>query len=128
VTTRLSRARAFLPAFVQRVRADLHQREVLAEIIGARSRGSDARTRIVVRVPHDAAAFATLARLHRIFGDRGNGGATQIDDAGAVVVWSGVAVSSLARIEAELRTAGFAYASGPEVFVTADAPACPSSV
>jgi hypothetical protein len=126
VLLRRDRARAFLPAFLRRVRRELAQREVLAEIVGDGSGvGGEARTRIVVRVPRSRASFATLLRLHRIFGDGGNGGATQIDDANDVVVWSGVARPSAGRIEAALRAAGFADATEPETFVTADAPPCP---
>jgi hypothetical protein len=125
VLMRLDRARAVLPAFVRRVRRELDQREVLAEIIGDGSgRAGEARTRIVVRVPEARANFSTLLRLHGIFGDRGNGGATQIADANDVVVWSGVARPAVARIEAALRAAGFAYATEPETFVTAEAPPC----
>jgi hypothetical protein len=63
--------------------------------------------------------------LHEIFGDRGNGGASQYDVAGGVLVYSGVLPADAPRIEAAVHDAGFAYATEPETFVTSDAPACP---
>jgi hypothetical protein len=128
VVTRLSRARRFLPPLLRRMRVDLDQRETLGEIVGG-SYGTpaQARTRIAVVVPFAQAGYERLARLNRIFGDRGNGGATQIADPRGVVVYTGATAAARPRIEGELRAAGFAASEEPETFVTDDAPACASA-
>ena len=125
VRTTVARARAFLPAFLTRMRRDLHQREALGEIIGdTNAPAASQRTRIAVIVPNARADYATLRRIHEIFGDRGNGGATQYDVPGGVFVYSGVLPASAPRIEGEIGRAGFRFRTEPETFVTAGAPPC----
>jgi hypothetical protein len=126
VLTHLSTARRFLAPFLHRLRIDLDQREALGEIFGgAYGTAAQARTRILVTLPSVRADYATLVRIHRIFGDAGRGGATQIADEGGVHIYTGTTVRSRPRIEAALRAAGFAYTEEPETFVTDDAPPCP---
>jgi hypothetical protein len=110
---------------LHRVRLDLDQREALGEIVGVSAgTAAQARTRITVVVPFARAGYARLARVHRIFGDRGNGGATQIADSRGVVISTGATADARPRIERALRAAGFAATEEPETFVTDDAPAC----
>jgi len=126
VLTHLSQARRFLPPFLHRLRIDLDQRETLGEIFGGHYGTPDqSRTRIVVTLPFTRVTYATLVRLHRIFGDSGNGGATQVDDAHGVTVYTGATVDARRRIEAALRRADIAFTEAPETFVTDDAPPCP---
>ncbi len=123
--THASDAVRFLPAFLRRMRADLAQQEALGEIAGAAEPSvGDVRTRVTVTLAASRADYATLRTLHVIFGDRGNGGASQFADASGVRVYSGVTHAASARIESELRRAGFAYTTEAETFVTVDAPAC----
>ncbi len=118
-------ARVLVPAFLRRMRADLEQREALGEILGGfYGPPGERRTQLRVTIPLDRADFATLRRVHAIFGDRGNGGATQFDDAAGVEVSSGTDRAATARIEAALRAAGFRYTAAPETFITVDAPDC----
>ncbi len=125
VVTHLSNARRFLGPLLHRMRVDLDQREALGEIVGgAYGTPAQARTRITVVVPFAQASYERLARLHRIFGDRGRGGATQIADARGVVVYTGATAPARSRIERALRAAGFAATEEPETFVTDDAPPC----
>ncbi len=129
VLTHLSQARRFLPAFLHRMRLDLAQREALGEIFGgAYGTPDQARTHILVTIPFSRASYETLVRLHRIFGDVGRGGATQVADEGGLHVYSGATPAARPRIETELRRAGFAYQEEPETFVTDDAPPCAGSV
>ncbi len=124
-TMHLHDALAVVPPLLRRLRAETAQREALGEIIGVASGdAAERRTNIEVTLPFAQADASVLRRLHAIFGDRGNGGATQYDDARGVHVYSGVAHDARARIEAALRRAGFAYTIEPETFVTVDAPAC----
>jgi len=125
VLTRLSQARRFLPPFLHRLRIDLDQREALGEILGgAYGTPDQTRTRILVKLPFARADYATLASLHRIFGDGGRGGATQVDGADGVAIYSGVTTATRPRVERALRRAGFAFSEAPETFVTDDAPPC----
>jgi hypothetical protein len=125
VYTHLSRARRFLPPFLHRLRIDLDQREALGEIFGG-SFGTpqQARTRITVTLPSSRANYVALVRIHRIFGDEGRGGATQISDESGVHIYTGATRESRSHIEAALRRAGYAYGEEPETFVTDDAPPC----
>ncbi len=125
VVTRLSAARAFVPALLRDLRSETDQQEALGEIMGvAYGDAGQRRTRIMVRLPTRRAGVAAIVALHRIFGNRGNGGASQYADENGVHVYSGVAPADVPRIEAALRRAGFAYTTEPETFVTVDAPAC----
>ena len=125
VRTRLDLARRALPPLLMRLRRELHQQEALGEIFGAAvpTLGS-VRTRVDVRLSFANADGATLARVHRIFGDAGRSGASQIALPDGVHVWSSVAPEALARIEGALRTAGLAFTTGVETFVPVDAPRC----
>ncbi len=126
VLTHLSQARRFLPPFLHRLRVDLDQREALGEILGgAYGAPAQTRTRILVTLPFARADYPTLASLHRIFGDRGRGGATQVYDRHGVTVYSAATAASRLRVEVALRRAGFAFSEAPETFVTDDAPPCP---
>jgi hypothetical protein len=125
VVTRLSRARRFLAPMLHRMRIELDQQEALGEIVGgAYGTPAQTRTRITVVVPFADAGYARLAQLHRIFGDRGRGGATQIAGPQGVVVDTGATSAARARIERDLRAAGFVATEEPETFVTDDAPPC----
>ena len=125
IDTHAGEAARFLPAFLHRMRGDLAQQEALGEIAGAAEPAiGEVRTRITVTLAPARADYATLRTLHVIFGDHGNGGASQFADESGVRVYSGVTHAASARIEAELRRAGFAYATEPETFVTVDAPPC----
>ncbi len=65
IRTHLSTARSFLPAFLHRLRADLHQREALGEIFGgAYGTPQQDRTRIEVVLPPERADYATIVRIH----------------------------------------------------------------
>jgi hypothetical protein len=125
IDTRAADAAGFLPAFLRRMRRDLAQQEVLGEIAGAGEPAiGQVRTRITVTLAPARADYATLRTLHEIFGDHGNGGASQFADESGVRVYSGVTRAASARIEAELHRAGFAYATELETFVAVDAPPC----
>jgi hypothetical protein len=125
VLTHLSQARRFLPPFLHRLRIDLDQREALGEILGgAYGIPAQTRTRLLVTILFARADYATLASLHRIFGDGGRGGATQVDDGHGVTIYSGTTAASRPRVEGALRRAGFAFSEAPETFVTDDAPPC----
>jgi hypothetical protein len=123
---RLAAARAVVAPFLRRMRADLDQREALGEIVGGFfGPPGQRRVQLTVTIPAARADFATLRRLHAIFGDRGNGGATQFsDDAGGVRVYSAVSPAGTTRIESALRAAGFRFTAQPETFIAVDAPAC----
>jgi hypothetical protein len=125
VRTRLDLARRVLPGLLTRMRRELHQQEALGEIFGAADPAlGSVRTRIDVRLPFAHADASTLARIHRIFGDGGRSGASQIAASDGIHVWSSVPPQASARIEAELRTAGLAFTTGVETFVPVDAPRC----
>jgi len=125
IDTRASVARHFLPAFLRRMRADLAQREALGEIMGIGDPAlGEVRTRVTVTLAPARADYATLRAVHVIFGDHGNGGASQFADEHGVRVYSGVTRAAAVRIEAALHRAGFAFSTEPETFVTDDAPPC----
>jgi hypothetical protein len=126
IVARLHAVRAWLRPFLRRVRADLAQREALGEIFGiADPTLGEPRTAIGVTLAPAHASFAALRRMHRIFGNRGNGGASQYTDEGGVRVYSAVLAADVPRIVAELRAAGYASTREPETFVPVDAPPCP---
>jgi hypothetical protein len=125
VVTHLSTARRFLPPFLHRLRVELNQREALGEIFGgAYGAPQQRRTRIEVTLPPARADFATIAGVHRIFGDSGHGGATQIEDEGGVHIYTGATSIAGPRIESALRRAHLAYSVEQETFFTDDAPPC----
>jgi hypothetical protein len=125
IITRLHTVRAWLRPFLRRMRADLAQREALGEILGVADPPlGEARTEIAVTLSPSRASFARLRTLHRIFGNHGNGGASQYTDEHGVRVYSGVLPADVPRIEAELHAAGYTITTAPETFVTLDAPTC----
>ena len=125
VLTHLSQARRFLPPFLHRLRIDLDQREALGEILGgAHGTRTQTRTRIVVTLPFARADYATQASLHRIFDNRGRGGAAQVAGPHGVTTYSGATGAARPRVENALRHAGFAFSEATETFVTDDAPPC----
>ena len=125
VVTRLSTARDFVPVILRELRSDTNQQEALGEIIGvAYGDAEQRRTQILVTLPSSRADVRAILTLHHIFGNGGNGGASQYADETGVHVYSGVARADAPRIEATLRRNGFIYTSEPETFVTVDAAAC----
>lgn len=125
VRTRLDVARRLLPPLLARIRRELHQQEALGEIFGAAAPTlGSVRTRVDVRLSFANADAARLARVHRIFGDGGRSGASQIAAADGIHVWSSVPPEALPRIEGALRSAGLAFTTGIETFVPVDAPRC----
>jgi hypothetical protein len=125
VVAHLHAMSVWLRPFLQRMRADLAQRETLGEIIGVADPAlGEARTDITVTLPSSRASFATLRTLHHLFGNHGNGGASQYTDAMGVHVSSGVLPADAPRMRADLHHAGFASTTQPETFVTVDAPPC----
>ena len=125
VVTRLSTARDFVPVILRVLRSDTNQQEALGEIIGVAYGDADQRrTRILVTLPSSRADVRAILTLHRIFGNGGNGGASQYADETGVHVYSGVMRVDVTRIEARLRRYRFVYTTEPETFVTVDAPAC----
>jgi hypothetical protein len=118
--------RAWLRPFLRRVRADLAQREALGEVFGIVDPTlGEPRTALTVTLAPAHASFESLRTLHHIFGNRGNGGASQYTDERGVHLYSAVVAADVSRIEAELRAAGYAWTSEPETFVAVDAPPCP---
>jgi hypothetical protein len=125
VTLPRSRVKPIVRPLIHQMRLDLHQQEVLAEILdGAYPSLGEVRTRIEVLLPFERANYAPITTLHRLFGDRGRAGASQYADARGLHISSGVAAGDAARIEAALRRAGFRYTSAPGTFLTDDAPPC----
>jgi len=102
-----------LAPLLDRIRTELHQQEVLAEIVGVADAavGTPARDLEVV-LPFSAGA-ERIEQVHRIFGDGGRSGASQWTDAAGIHVASSVALPSLARIERRLRAAGLHWRSTP---------------
>jgi hypothetical protein len=119
VHTRLGAAETVLPPLLVRICTELHQQEVLAEIVGTDdpALGTPARELEVV-LPFTATA-ATIERVHRIFGDEGRSGASQWSDAAGVHVASSVALRAVGRIEAQLRAAGLHWSGRPATIVVA---------
>jgi hypothetical protein len=109
------------------MRAEFHQQEMLAEIVGNRdgSLGKEA-TIIAVTLPRGRATYADVARLHRLFADGGNGGASQFDAPDGVEIYSDVAPSAVARMSGNVRRAGFSYTTEPITVVEVNAPPCAS--
>jgi hypothetical protein len=119
-------ARALRP-LLRRMRAEMHQQEMLAEIVGD-SDGSLGKKAVLVAVtlPRGRATYANVTRLHRIFADGGDGGASQFDAPAGVDIYSDVAPSAVARISRNIRRAGFPYTTEPITVVEIDAPPCAS--
>jgi hypothetical protein len=125
VTLPLSRVKPVVRPLIHQMRLDLHQQEVLAEILDvAYPSLGEVRTHIEVLLPFARANYAPIIALHRLFGDAGRGGASQYADAHGLHISSGVTTGGAARIEAALRRGGFRYTSVPETFLTDDAPPC----
>ncbi|HTJ24881.1 MAG TPA: hypothetical protein VMA36_01840 [Candidatus Limnocylindria bacterium] len=114
-----------VPPLLHRMRRDLHQQEALAEIIdGAYPALGQVRTRISVVLPYGDASHRAVTALHRIFGDRGRGGASQYAQADGLHVYSSVLPRDAGRIERALRAAGFRFTRGTTTFIAEDAPSC----
>jgi hypothetical protein len=124
VNARMETLARGLPPILSRMRRELHQQEVLAEIFASRPPLGEARTRLEVILPFARVRFDELRRIHAIFGDGGRSGASQYDAEDGVHVYSSVAASALPRTERALRAAKFAFRASPSRFVTDDAPVC----
>jgi hypothetical protein len=117
--------RRVLPPLLRRMRRELHQQEILAEIFDTFDpRLGKRHTRISVTVPYARAIYPNVAVLHRIFDDGGRSGASQYDAPDGVHIYSSVALASVARIEKQLVAADYAYATETSTFVAVDAPKC----
>jgi hypothetical protein len=121
VITTLRSARAFLPAFLHRLRIAQHQHETLGEIFGG-AYGSNGQTRtrfhVTLKLAQSAGPF--VMGLHRIFANNGDGGDSEYADMHGVHVYSGVRPADAPRIAALLAHRGIAYATEPETFITDD--------
>ncbi len=113
-----------LPPLLHRMRLQLHQQEMLAEIFATDGGPGERRIRLEVELPFERASYAALQKLHRIFDDAGRSGASQFDDRLGVHVYSSIAPEALSRIRAGLRSAGYAFTSSPSNFITDAAAPC----
>jgi hypothetical protein len=125
VRATLPDVRRVLPPLLRRMRRELHQQEILAEVFETYDPSLGKRhTRISVTVPYARAIYPNVAVLHRIFDDGGRSGASQYDGPDGVHIYSSVALASVARIEKQLLAADFPYATEASTFVAVDAPKC----
>ncbi|MGD0052749.1 MAG: hypothetical protein ABSD03_13185 [Vulcanimicrobiaceae bacterium] len=127
VATREGLAQRLLPPILERICRELHQDEVLAELLGPGSDGLGTRAQeFEIVLPFDAAA-ARLEQVHTIFGDHGRSGASQWSSADGIHIASSVALPAVGRIERALRAAGLHPTSRPDAVLVATRATCARS-